>query len=115
MVKTKKARQLRKLWAEQGGKCWYCGHDTIIATHIEGQGNPKNAATLDHKIPKCRGGGPPNKPNKVMACKKCNEWKGAKTIQEFRRQFKMVLGRDFHGETQEVEEHVVRDRPDWRY
>lgn len=48
-------------------KCFYCG---------------KPAGTKDHVIPRSRGGRGPN--NKVHACKRCNQIKGDRTLEEYR-------------------------------
>ena len=57
------------LWRD-GNQCQYC------ATHF-----PNSELTLDHIIPKSRGGRNTWE-NLVVACKKCNQKKGAKIPQE---------------------------------
>lgn len=55
------------LYSQQKGRCAYCG-----------QPIPKRAATLDHVVPKCRGGGA-TRENQVVACRRCNCAKGDKS------------------------------------
>ena len=57
------------LWRD-GNKCQYCAHNF-----------PVSELTLDHVIPKSRGGRN-TWDNLVVACKKCNQKKGAKIPRE---------------------------------
>lgn len=56
----------RFLYAQQGGKCAYCGKSL-----------PLCKATLDHVVPKCMGG-PATRENQKIACKACNGKKADK-------------------------------------
>lgn len=77
------------IWlAAFGSECWYCG---ITLT--------PEIATVDHRIPICRGGRR-TKHNVVPACHRCNCMKGRKTEEEFllekpvfaqRRKFQPVI------------------------
>ena len=62
----------RRKWAATGYRCWYCG---IIPRSED--------MTLDHVIPRSRNGDGIKK-NLVPCCRKCNEKKGAKSVEEFR-------------------------------
>lgn len=53
-----------KLFTAQRGKCWWCGEKL-------------KAYQLDHRIPVSKGG-PTDPSNIVLACKPCNQKKGAK-------------------------------------
>jgi hypothetical protein len=64
--------KITTLWKEQGGKCHYCERDTVLHSMHQ---NRRDFATLDHIIPKVRGG-TRILPNLVMACKRCNTIKG---------------------------------------
>lgn len=63
-------RLLEQRFESQKGLCFYCGKLT------EG-----SKWTLDHKIPKSRGGRGPD--NKVGCCATCNRTKGSMTVEEF--------------------------------
>jgi hypothetical protein len=69
----------RALWEREGGKCWYCGRDTMLNA---GEQNPR-LATVDHLIPRARGG-VNNDTNRVNCCLRCNQLKGTLTEAEFR-------------------------------
>ena len=54
-------------------RCWYCGQPIRF-----------NEATIDHQLPRCKGGTDlPD--NLVAACKRCNSKKGTRTLDEFRQ------------------------------
>lgn len=55
-------------------RCWYCG-DLL---------NAKNKS-MDHKIPRSRGGTLLGVGNLVYACKSCNNEKDNMTIEEYRK------------------------------
>jgi 5-methylcytosine-specific restriction endonuclease McrA len=65
---AKKERE--RAWVRQRGCCYYCGR------HV-----PKERATFDHCVPRCRGGAVKN--NGVMACEPCNGRKGDMPAEEF--------------------------------
>lgn len=60
-----------RLYNEQGGICPYCLGEMTLTQHFN------NSATVDHLIPKSRGGADLRE-NFVIACKSCNEDKGNK-------------------------------------
>ena len=62
---TKKA-----LWDRDFGSCQYCGVNVTISN-----------ATIDHIVPKTRGGGHTWE-NLVIACTKCNGKKGSRLLEE---------------------------------
>lgn len=71
-AKLSPALRRRQLFYEaQEGICFYCKQ------HIR-----FSAWTLDHKIPRCKGGSNANE-NLVGACKTCNNFKGDKTAESF--------------------------------
>lgn len=72
---TRPQSRLGKLWAREGGKCAYCGRITLLS------GCPSNPqrATLDHFIPKSKGG-PSTWSNLLLACFACNQAKGDKAV-----------------------------------
>lgn len=55
-----------QIWHKAGGRCAHCG-----ATHCK--------RTIDHIIPKSRGGGT-DRDNLMPLCRKCNEARGSKEI-----------------------------------
>jgi len=68
--------RLRDLWKRSRGRCRYCGIDTDLG----GQGGA--AATVDHVVALSRGG-TNARHNRVLACKRCNNAKGALSVEEF--------------------------------
>lgn len=70
---------LRRLWIEQGGACYYCQSQ---ADEPSKKNITLTAATIDHKIPRAKGG-KNSIENKCMACKKCNQEKSTLTDKEF--------------------------------
>lgn len=66
-------RELRDaLWRETGGRCWYCGEDSL-------------RRTIDHVIPRGTCGFDSEaESNLVPACGPCNGSKGTSTIEQFR-------------------------------
>lgn len=64
--------QRRLLYYQYNGKCAYCG------CHLE-----YDELTIDHVIPKVKGG-KNSKKNYRACCRDCNEFKGQKTMKEFR-------------------------------
>jgi len=63
-------------------RCFYCGILTV--RNISGKGsNPDGMRTMDHVIPKIRRPKGSCLP-KVVACVKCNTFKGSFTLEEFR-------------------------------
>ena len=67
-IREKSWRTNRPLYEQKliGKACYYCG---------------KFGNTVDHVVPKCRGGGGVG--NVVSACKRCNNLKGGLTEEEF--------------------------------
>lgn len=72
---------LRELLAERfGAICFYCGHDLVLDFRF---GLGQWDATIDHKMPRCRGGSN-NIDNLCLACKECNAAKADRTVEEWR-------------------------------
>jgi len=75
-VKINKKRPLRdfyskvNIWKRDGGRCQYCGRKVSVREF-----------TVDHIIPRCKGG-QSIWTNIVTACKKCNNKKDCKTLKE---------------------------------
>lgn len=70
-LNTKNHRPSKKaLWHRDLGQCQYCSKKVTIGT-----------ATIDHVIPKSRGGGHTWE-NLVIACSKCNGKKGSRLLEE---------------------------------
>jgi 5-methylcytosine-specific restriction endonuclease McrA len=64
------AEDVARIFAEQGGRCAYCGEERKL--------------TIDHKKPLSRGGSN-DLSNLVGACRSCNSRKGARELSEFLR------------------------------
>lgn len=58
--------------------CWYCGVDTI-----ELQQYGRGTSTVDHVIPRSRGG-TDDESNLVCSCSVCNQEKADMTLEEYR-------------------------------
>ena len=69
--------QILSQYAEQDGKCFYCG--IYVGTDYH----------TDHVIPISKGG-ENTKENIVIACPECNLMKGVKTVSEFMEYFELV-------------------------
>ena len=76
------APTLKKLLERDGSSCYYCGCVLDLAPRTRGGSVAKNAVEIDHKIPISRGGRH-SLENTVLACRKCNGEKSAKTDEEY--------------------------------
>lgn len=65
----------KALWKRQKGICHYCGQN------MKKHGNEKRSATLDHVIPKSKGG-VNARWNLVLCCMQCNTRKGDAWLEE---------------------------------
>lgn len=75
----------QKLAQRDGCMCFYCGHELLlIYSHTENGALPKWAATVDHLIPRCRGGSNDLR-NLVLACAGCNQAKADLTVEQWRQ------------------------------
>ena len=80
-----KAPQRKKLFedvfARDGGRCVYCG----VEARRPGRGvrRASDLATLDHVVPRSRGG-PLRADNLVLACQACNNARGVMDADAFR-------------------------------
>lgn len=73
---------LRNTLAERDGAiCFYCGHDLVIIYDQFAHGMWH--ATIDHKIPKSRGG-TRDLNNLVLSCSHCNQAKSDLTLEQWR-------------------------------
>jgi 5-methylcytosine-specific restriction endonuclease McrA len=63
----------RRIADKSNGTCFYCGVEF---------GEGWKAMTIDHLEPLSKGG-PDEDWNKVLACKRCNRWKGGKSFKNF--------------------------------
>lgn len=69
-------KKLTKLFNQQAGICPYCMEDMTLEKGFI------STATLDHIIPKMRGGKDLNN-NLLAACSQCNHKKGSKSLALF--------------------------------
>lgn len=63
--------------------CYYCGIPTRKVHIGKGEVPPDNMRTVEHILPKARGG-KGRHALKVIACRKCNEDKHCLTLEEYR-------------------------------
>lgn len=63
-----------RLWQEQRGVCYYCSRPALLAKGPAAGAAPDNLATIDHIIPRSKGGA--HAGNMVMACHRCNNERG---------------------------------------
>ncbi len=78
-------KRLFKIFKEKGHKCWYCG---------------KDAVTLDHYIPKIKGGSNEDE-NLFPSCRKCNLRKLHRSLETFRdMETRRVLGIPYFNQKQ---------------
>ena len=69
----------------KGGRkshCHYCGIALVYVSVKQGNSAPLDRATIDHRVPVCRGGADSIE-NFVFCCRKCNEEKGQLTDKEY--------------------------------
>ncbi|HEX2554427.1 MAG TPA: HNH endonuclease signature motif containing protein [Microvirga sp.] len=69
------------IFARDGGRCAYCG--VPVLRRRPGLHRAADLATLDHVVPKSRGG-PLTAENVVLACRGCNTARGTQDPQAFR-------------------------------
>lgn len=62
--------------------CRYCDRETL-PPRPDGKAEFPLTATIDHMIPRARGGGGADVGNVTLACRDCNELKGNMTVDEF--------------------------------
>ena len=70
----------RRLMARQSGLCCYCG--VPMTPPVDGHRGPLTAATIDHLLPRSRGG-TDDPGNLALACRRCNSRKTDLTPDEF--------------------------------
>ena len=63
------SEKFRQIGEAQNWRCCYCGRRTVD------EPNRRDSATLDHVIPRSRGGAN-HRDNLVLSCAECNENKG---------------------------------------
>jgi 5-methylcytosine-specific restriction endonuclease McrA len=68
------------LMRQQDGKCFYCGRRMKYHPKVRNIGR---AATIDHIIPRSKGGAKGPMVNGVAACKRCNNERGDRDARLF--------------------------------
>lgn len=73
-LQTLKASDAKRMWRERiferdGHRCTYCGSTENL--------------TIDHIIPRCRGGARWDASNCRTACRSCNQMKGSMDLSDF--------------------------------
>lgn len=81
MGKKKCNKSLKLKLHRANDRCYYCNLTTDLET--ETPDHPR-LATVDHRLPLSRGGSRVG-PNAVLACFRCNHYKGDMTEEEFWR------------------------------
>lgn len=80
----KRLRRRAHLLLKQNGKCCYCGVRLRLLTLKPGQPAPDDACTIEHPYPKGDPRRVPHGSYKVkLACRRCNNDRGNKPIEEF--------------------------------
>lgn len=93
MSAAKNKRTLVDWWfATFGDRCHYCGRAMRRPPRGTASGWIPDLATIDHIIPKIRGGNERRR-NKQVICKACNSLKGAMTHYEFLHFVSSLWGR----------------------
>ena len=75
-IVNKRREKIVKLFNQQGGTCPYCLDPMTLKTN-----HPKTA-TIDHIIPKARGGRGQQE-NSLASCQDCNSKKGSMSLAKF--------------------------------
>jgi len=60
-----------EIYKRDGYICQYCGRPVVAYDFVKGMPVPNDAATIDHIIPKARGGNN-CRGNLITSCKECN-------------------------------------------
>jgi 5-methylcytosine-specific restriction endonuclease McrA len=72
---------LSRVMSSQGGlRCHYCGQDGLVPELPDNatKANLRRLATLDHVVPRSKGGAEMDERNVVVACHPCNQRKADK-------------------------------------
>ena len=71
-------RQRKRMYIEQGGKCYYCGQMMYFYELKRGETAPDDMATIEHLDSRLSGerGNHQGEFRRVMACLKCNNARG---------------------------------------
>lgn len=105
-MKTHFRKFRRKLFADAGGQCFYCGASLAYEGPLKSDGRDwlflavSSRMDGEHKNPLIRGG-PHELANVVAACRSCNGIKRLRTSEEFRFILAFKTGQwpyQFHGE-----------------
>lgn len=73
----RKRHERERLFAEQRGKCYYCGCVMLLAQVPNRMRQPDNLATLDHIVPVSVAGTKATAKGRcVVACRICNQERG---------------------------------------
>ena len=86
MAPNQKAKQRLRVYERDGGSCFYCGVRTIVSFDAKAQRPPPNLATLDHIVPRSKGG-MRTAENSVCACLSCNNMRGDMPADKFLMMF----------------------------
>lgn len=86
---ARKVRIRTLLFRKQRGACYYCGEPMLLAKVPEGVRQPPRLATIDHIIPKSKGGAFAE--NCVGACAECNSERGDRDARLFMLEKQGVL------------------------
>lgn len=80
MKAAQRLKLFEEVFARHGGRCAYCG----VATRrlAKGLSRAPDLATLDHVVPRSRGG-PLSRDNLVLACQGCNNRRGVMDAEAF--------------------------------
>jgi hypothetical protein len=80
VLSTFRQKLIETLIAEEGAQCRYCR--VKVRTNLMERERHDNDATVDHIIPKARGG--TNSPNNLaLCCRRCNHAKADRSVEEF--------------------------------
>src|SRR5690606_34976638 len=86
LVERRKERplsgKLAKVFERDAGICAYCHARLVLPEQHRSRQRSDFMATLDHVIPKCRGG-TNHLDNLVLACRRCNSTKGDMSVVHF--------------------------------
>lgn len=78
-------RVKQAVMSKTDGHCWYCGMELVIYDATKGMKiNLPNELTLDHILPRTRGGSH-HVSNLLPCCRSCNSTKSDMTVEEYRR------------------------------
>jgi hypothetical protein len=105
-AERRNAFMLRRM-ERQGGRCYWCD---VQMVYVAGGSTSPVSATIDHVIPKAKGGSEGSF-NKVLSCLSCNNLKGSIPVESWA----ILISKGIESARVEIERHKARQQRERRY